>query len=175
MKIKLTVLVVVSVMQAAVFAAPVVSYDLTQLLDNTWLCEYTISNDSESDIYQFSLWFDYNLYSDLSIESTPQINAAWDQWLGQPNVDFAADGIFDALALDGSQITQGDSVSGFAVSFTWLGTDTPGCQLFEIYDPDDYTSSVFSGDTVLVPEPISLLLTLMGVPFLRRSNFAKTA
>ena len=59
----------------------------------------------------------------------------------------------------------GQHVSGFAVSFDWLGTGRPCSQFYEIIDPADF-HTVDSGYTV--PEPATLLLFGFGGMILRK-------
>ncbi|MBN1765568.1 MAG: PEP-CTERM sorting domain-containing protein, partial [Sedimentisphaerales bacterium] len=56
-------------------------------------------------------------------------------------------------------IAPGETVSGFSVSFDWLGTGVPGAQFYEIIDPDDF-STLDSGYTV--PEPGTTILLCLG-------------
>jgi len=53
----------------------------------------------------------------------------------------------------------GETVSGFAVSFDWLGGGEPGPQTYEIVDPGTL-ATIDSG--VTVPEPTTLLLLGVG-------------
>ena len=59
----------------------------------------------------------------------------------------------------------GQNVSGFTVSFDWLGTGDPGSQFYEIIDPDTF-DTIDSGFTV--PEPAILPLLALGVLALRK-------
>ena len=54
----------------------VIQYDATNLSGNSWQYDYTITNDSlTEDIEEFSIYFDYDLYENLSLVSNP---IGWD-------------------------------------------------------------------------------------------------
>ncbi|MEO8444764.1 MAG: hypothetical protein ABI567_07150, partial [Gammaproteobacteria bacterium] len=59
-------------------------------------------------------------------------------------------------------IASGQSVSGFAVSFTWLGAGTPGAQTFQIYDASTF-GLLGSGTTTAVPAPTAFWLLTTAV------------
>jgi MYXO-CTERM domain-containing protein len=59
----------------------------------------------------------------------------------------------------------GGGVSGFAVTFDWLGTGEPGAQPFDIVDPDTF-EPIYSGTTV--PEPAAGLMAMLAAAALRR-------
>lgn len=87
----------------------------------------------------------------------------WSEFISDPVPDLAP-GIYDAFRSPGIAATQTET--GFRVSFTWLGTGTPGIQTFDIVDSNTF-ETLESGITSLaqtssVPEPGTLGLLLIG-------------
>ena len=77
-------------------------------------------------------------------------------------------GGYDALSTGGG-IAAGQEVSGFRVTFDWLGTGMPGSQYYEVVNPLDYSRILESGWTTstVIPAPGALVLALTGLAFLR--------
>ena len=135
-----------------------VSYTVENISGNQWMYHYTISNLTFTEgIEEFTIWFDHGKYTDLSNNSDTSLAANWDQIVWQPNDALQNNGGFDALALS-DPIAVGESVSGFAVAFTWNGTDEPGRQYYEIVNPDNPSEVFDSGYTS--PEPSTILLLI---------------
>ena len=155
-------------------SATTITFDLSNSSGNTWTANYSIINDTlAGPIEEFTIFFDLGLYENINSVSTP---ANWDPIAIQPDVGIPDDGFYDALALI-SGIANGATLSGFIVSFDWLGVDSPISQYFEIVDP--FTFDVLdSGQTqisqlVSVAEPgsISLLIAgLFGLFFARKNK-----
>jgi hypothetical protein len=138
--------------------AAVINYQATNVSGNTWRYDYVVANDGAitDEIYLFDIRFDPALYDEnsLAIVSPPEIASAWDQIILASGIGVPA--AFDALATGGG-IGNGENISGFAVSFTWLGAGTPGAQDFEIFNPDTF-ALLGTGTTSAVPAPASLWL-----------------
>jgi len=131
---------------------------LTNLSGNTWQAEYAIENDSLS----FTIWFDLNLYENISAVSTP---SGWDPLVLQPDPSIPDNGLYDALTLT-SGIASGDSQGGFVVSFGWLGGSASMLQSFEVVDPVTFTildSGQTTLQTVAISEPAPLALLAFGL------------
>ncbi len=144
--------------------ASIVHYEINNISGNRWEYSYEISNDTLAvDIEEFSIYFDFTLYENLAIGSTP---SNWDPLLLQPDPGLPDDGIYDALALSAG-IAPGDSLGGFSVLFDYLGTGTPGNQAFDILDP--FTFAVLDSGTTqqatsaAVPEPSFWMLLASGL------------
>ncbi len=157
-------------------ASPTIYYDLSHLSDDLWQYNYTIENDSDIVIKELTLWFDYRLYSNLILLSSPEAN--WDEAVIQADWNFFADGLYDAFATTGNEILPGHVFTGLTISFTWLGADLPTSQRFDIVDPGNYAVPIYIGDTlnyaIVVPNPSAILLSAIGVlstvPYLRKKS-----
>jgi len=120
-----------------------VTYTATDLSGSTWQYNYTFTNSLTSgNIGEVTVYFALGSYSGLSMASSP---GNWSPVVAQPDAGLPADGFFDVQATTAGLAT-GQSVSGFSVDFTWLGTGTPGSQLFNIVNPVDY-STQYAGST----------------------------
>lgn len=146
-------------------SAALITTDIFYISDDIWEYHYTIENDSALTIEQFALYFPSDIYQDLiDISTLPD----WDILLFQPGALFPEDdGIFDALVF-GQGIAPGAILSGFAVRFTFIGSDDFGAQLFEVYDPISF-DILDSGQTpaiaapAQVPTPAGWSLLLLGL------------
>ena len=148
-------IVALSSLVSTSFASPVISYTTSNPGGNNWVYQYTVSNPAPSDpIAEFTFWFDRALYTNLGVISSP---ADWDSIVIQSDDSIPADGFFDSLAL-GPGIGANETLTGFAVHFTFLGSGNPGAQLFDILDANfntvfSGTTRRDSGPTGQVPEP----------------------
>ena len=102
--------------------AAVITYDVAPVSGNSWMYSYEVTNDGPNPIEEFSIFFDLDLYSNLSVASTA---GGWDSIVLQPDLNLPDDGIFDALADLGSALAPGLSVGGFSVRFDFLGKALP--------------------------------------------------
>jgi len=140
-----------------------ISYSLQGLGGNEYRYDYSVLNDGSTGgaVGLFDILFDPALYDEasLTISSDPSLSAAWDQQVlaSAPGVPAA----FDVLATQGG-IAVGDSLSGFSMTFNWLGTGQPGAQGFEIYDPESF-ALLQTGTTSPVPLPGTLGLLACGI------------
>lgn len=157
-------------------SAAVISYTPSFLGGNQWTYDYTVAAAAgDPTIDEFTIYFDYTLYENLTAAVSP---SGWDPLVIQPDTS-PSDGFFDALALVAG-ISPGDSLGGFAVSFDFLGTGTPGAQSFDIVDPNTFETlssgftSIASSNTS-VPEPNTLALMVLALVLLLtfRSRFSK--
>lgn len=145
-------------------------YQADELGAGRWQYTYDVSNFSlPGPIEQFTIYFEYGddvqpLYDDLAVETPDPPAGDWSEIVLQPEPVLSDDGLYDALALYPG-IAQGQTVSGFKVSFDWLGEGQPGPQPYEIIDPQTF-ETIDSGQTI--PEPAALLLLGLGTLALRR-------
>ncbi len=157
----------VSVAQSA--NAVLINYTLEALEGNSYRYEYTITNDGsllgdDFVIEWFAILFDPEFYDEdsLTIETPEPLASAWDELIFGSGLLIPA--AYDVFALaDG--IAVGDSISGFAVEFAWLGNGlVPGAQDFELYNPETF-DIVSTGRTqtsaMSVAEPNTLALLLI--------------
>ncbi len=140
-------------------------YTTNETAEGRWEYTYEVINiDLEVPIEEFSIWFDYGLYDDIVIETSEPLSLEWDEIVIQPEPVIEDDGFYDALALVAG-IESGEKVSGFKVSFDWLGQDEPGSQFYEIIDPVTF-ETIDSGNTI--PEPGTVILLGLGALALYR-------
>lgn len=163
-----------SALLAQTASANTIEYSLTALGGNNYRYDYTVINDGSLGtgiaIEGFFISFDPAQYdeSSLNIVTSAPLAADWDEMILGSGLGVPAD--YDVYALAGG-IGVGESISGFAVEFAWLGSGTPGAQPFGIYDPETFetidsgtTSLIASApgnpDTPEIPEPSTLFLLL---------------
>ena len=147
-----------------------VKYTVENLGSDRWRHSYDVQNISLSDgIEEFTIWFDYSLYDDLSVTTPLPLANDWDEITIQPEPVLSDDGFYDALTL-GLPINVGETAGGFSVNFDWLGTGQPGSQYYEIINTTTF-GTIESGYTV--PEPAIFLLLLSGTVLLRRRRAQK--
>lgn len=97
-----------------------IMYELEEFGQGRWESVYHVENlGLTGPIEQFTIWFDYGLYSDLTIETPPPLNTNWDEetynpYEQPPLVPF--DGYYDALVQQGAGVASGELVKGFSVS-----------------------------------------------------------
>lgn len=160
-------------LEAVCFAVPQthIIYSTENLGAGRWRCDYTVVNISLTPpIEEFTIWFGYDAYDNLVIETPNPPASEWDEIVWQPEPVLLDDGAYDAKAL-GAGIGSGQNVTGFAVSFDWLGAGRPGSQLYEIIDPDTF-ETIDSRYTI--PEPATLLLLGLGTIALKRKRWPRT-
>jgi hypothetical protein len=133
-------------------SAAVISFTPTHVSGNQWTYNYVVAaTASDPTIEEFTIYFDQTLYANLAVLASP---SGWDSLVIQPDSSLPDDGFFDALALL-SGLNSGDSQSGFAVSFDFLGNGTPAEQRFDIVDPITLAtlSSGFTSAAIRQPPP----------------------
>jgi hypothetical protein len=153
---------------AASQAAPIY-YETESLGGNSWKYHYTVDNAASAPVYEFTIYFDVGLYSNLRLATGP---STWDPIAIQPDPSLPDDGFYDALAL-AAPVNQGEVLSGFSIVFDLLGGGTPGSQAYDIVDPLTF-AAIFSGQTARTPsttpvlEPESFSMLLIGAFLLAR-------
>jgi hypothetical protein len=142
--------------------AAFITYDVSQESGDSWVYSYEVTNDGSAPIEEFTIWFDLDLYSNLSLVSTA---TSWDPLIIERDLALPHDGFFDALADIGSALAPGLSLGGFSVRFDFLGAGRPGSQAFDILSVDPF-GVIESGFTrprvVAVSEPTILVLWMLG-------------
>jgi len=137
-----------------------ISYTLAELGGGTWQYTYDVTNNTLAEgIDEFTVWFGIGSYENLTIETLNPPADNWGEIVWQPDALLGDDGGYDALAT-GLDIGIGETISGFAVSFDWLGAGAPGSQFYEIIDPVTF-DTIDSGWTV--PEPATMLYLTIGI------------
>lgn len=141
-----------------------ICYEATDLGAGRWQYSYDVTNISLTPaIEEFTIWFDYGLYDTIAVEIP---KSGWDELVIQPEPVLADDGYYDALTLD-TGIGIGETVSGFVVSFDWLGIGQPCSQFYEIINPATFETIDFG---YTVPEPLTLLMLTLGGMILQRKR-----
>jgi len=129
-----------------------------------WQYTYNVSDNNFSADTGFSIYFDYNLYSNIQ-DPAPFVNSDWDILTLQPDLLLPDDGVYDAYAL-ADNASLADS---FTINFVWLGGNAPLEQSFEIYDSNfNITESGFTQSANIpppnsVPEPQGIFLIGIGL------------
>lgn len=125
-----------------------VSYTATDVSGSTWEYNYTINNNLSVNLTEFTTFFTLGQYTNLDVLSAP---SNWEGGGGalaiNPDPSLPADGFFDAEASDAG-LAPGASQGGFSVEFTYLGTGTPGAQLFNFVDSSSF-ATLEAGNTTL--------------------------
>ena len=155
-------------------AAPVsIEYQLTTLgPSGRYEIRYAVTNVSlPSALSGFWIDFDPALYDEASLLVASTGSSGWiEQILGSVS-DAGLPAQYDAYQVAGTPLVPGDTAAGFTVQFTWLGSGTPGAQVFAVYDPSTL-EVLATGLTTLVgeeppptdvPEPATAALTLLAL------------
>ena len=127
--------------------------------------DYTLTNDVNLPLELLDIGFDPQLYAEdsLTIVSAPGLASSWDQFVLASGIDVPA--VFTLAALGGG-LLPGDTLSGFAVEFDWLGGGLPGAQSITVYDAATF-SALYTTTTLVTAVPLPgagwLLLTGVGV------------
>lgn len=142
-----------------------IEYALTELGGGRWQYTYDVTNDAlVLRIEEFTIWFDFGSFANLTVTTPDPPSSNWDELAVQPDPLLGDDGFYDALSLAGG-IDVGQTVSGFAVTFDWLGVGRPGSQRFDVVDPDTF-QPIYTGRTT--PEPAALALLAIMLTLRRR-------
>ncbi len=156
--------------------AILIEVDVNQVVNNTYQATYKITNDKATSIEALTLYFQFGLFSNISIIQMP---GDWDFFAADPDDFFGSSepGFVDGLAL-ATPLTGGQMLSGLVVSFEWLGA--PGNLAFnqdiEIYDPNTFNvldTSEFSVGQTAIPEPFNLSLLALGILLLAGFRITK--
>ena len=148
-------------------SAASISYTSEDLGNNLWQYNYTIYNNSQSDIDFFDIYFD-DSYDELHLLNYPD---GW--WTEVLEADDMNPLMLSGMAWDVDPLLPGNSLGLFSVVFNWLGIGTPGGQEFALYnfaengfDPvvGGFESGVYTEETAPpVPEPQTFMLLGTGL------------
>jgi hypothetical protein len=144
-----------------------ISFEVSELGVGRWQYEYTVENVGLMEgIGQFTIYFDYEKYSDLQVTTSGPLAGTWDEKFWNSTPGLGLDGAYDGQAMQ-FMIGPAMTASGFSVSFNWHGSGVPGSQDFDKLDPVTQ-ATIDSGWTV--PEPASMLLLSLGVILCRKKQ-----
>lgn len=130
-------------------------FEVSELSGGRWQYTYDVTNANiMAGVFEFTIYFNFDLYDGLMVESNGVLAATWDEIVWDPMDRPGIAGGYDALA-EVFAIGPAMTASGFSVSFDWLGEGMPGSQDYEIVNPDTF-EVIDSGQTI--PEPATLLL-----------------
>jgi hypothetical protein len=152
-------------------ADTMIDFGLTALGGNEYQYTYSVFNDgslgANVPIQLFDIFFNPALYEagSLDIVTPDPPSSQWSQEVLASVGTAPAD--FDAFALGGG-IPVGNTVSGFAVQFEWIGQGLPGAQEFQISDPNSF-NVLQTGETAAnaapgaTPEPSTFWMIAMAL------------
>ena len=119
---------------------------------NAWSVEFTVLNDGpQVEVGGFTIYFPEATFTALSLEGSP---GTWDALVIQPDLAIPSPGFIDAFAIDAAdRLSDGESIDGFQVGFTFVGIGTPGPLAFDIVDNNFQV--VVSGLTIVPGGPVN--------------------
>ena len=155
--------------------AVTIDYTLTNTGDESWQYDYKIINNSDDYLHGFSIYFDER-YKNLDLvvgfaswdELEPGFGVWQDDWMtvwGDPYIWGSGwkDGEISMLNL-AAGLAPGEILEGLSIVFDWFGlSETPGRQLFELFDANFDSLDIFgytstSAAPPVVPEPQTFML-----------------
>lgn len=152
----------------AVSQAVQVTAQYTPLGGANWQVDLILSNDDTSFrsasnpgglIAEFTVFFPFATHSGLESLGAPP---TWDPLVIQPDSS-PSDGYVDYLVNAGAApLAIGQSLSGLSVGFSISGVTEPGALRYTVVDPDTF-ATLFQGQAVVVPEPATTVLWLLGL------------
>jgi hypothetical protein len=149
----------------------VIQSTYTPLGGNQWSVAFSVTNTGDpAPVSEFTVFFAEGLFANLAVTGSP---GTWDSIVIQPDSGIPADGFFDALVLDQvDALDNGESQSGFSMTFDFLGSGAPGALPFDFLDAN--FTVIASGRTTLpgggggnVPEPATWVLSAVALVALR--------
>lgn len=145
-------------LSSVVFASPSANivYNETNLGNGSWQYDYIFHNFSTAGESLYSVWFDFAQTSTVTGSPLP---TGWDGtvWEGTNNTDYI-DSFSTSSALPDYDIAAGSSLGGFSFTIDYRAGDIP----YTAYFDTESGSSYISGTTIIVPEPISSSLFIIG-------------
>lgn len=149
----------------ALASASVVTAQYTPLGGSAWTASFTVQNDGTlPSIGGFTIFFPETEFAALAVEGYP---STWDTIVAQPDLGLPAAGFMDSFAIaPADALGSGQSVGGFQIAFSFLGTGAPGRLAYDIVDAD--FAVLETGFTAIVPasvvpEPGTALLVALAL------------
>jgi len=140
--------------------ATVINSAYTSLGGNSWLVDFTVTNDgSPASFAGFTI--DFPNATNLVLRSSP---STWDSAVFQPDPSLPDNGFLDSLIRSASNaLPLGQSIAGFGVSFAYVAGATPGPLPFMVYS-ENFTP-LFAGTTTVaaIPEPPAVFMAALGL------------
>ena len=145
---------------ASLSQATVINSAYTPLGGNSWLVDFTVTNDgTPASFAGFSI--DFPNATNLVLRASP---LTWDSAVFQPDPSIPDAGFLDSFVKGAAgALAPGQSLGGFAVSFAYTAGATPGALPFLVYS-ENFTPLAGGFTTVAaIPEPETMLLSALGL------------
>ena len=148
---------------APIARAAVITSAYTPLGGNSWLADFTVTNDGNPASF-FGFTIDFPNATNLVLVASP---STWNSAVFQPDPSLPDDGFLDSFVINASNtLTAGQSIGGFEVSFAFTAGASPGALPFTFYDRNFTT--LFAGNTTVtpisaIPEPPALFMAALGL------------
>lgn len=172
-----TAVVAFVVLGSGAATATPIQYELTALGGSAYRYTYTVTHDGSvtGPLSAFDIDFDAALYDEASLQivSDAGVQADWDETILGSGVGVPA--LYDVVT-SGAGLGPGESATGFAVEFQWLGAGLPGTQGFSLFDPQTFAilatgqTAIIGGGGGTVPEPGTIGLLLVTLALISRAR-----
>jgi hypothetical protein len=140
--------------------ATVINSAYTPLGGNSWLVDFTITNDGAPASFA-GFTIDFPNATNLVLRTSP---STWDSAVFQPDPGLPDAGFLDSFVRNASNaLPMGQSIAGFGVAFSYAAGAIPGPLPFLVYS-ENFTP-LFAGSTTVaaIPEPPTVFMAALGL------------